>query len=79
MKKLFKLYMDWIQTAWNFKLVISVIIFMFFGVLYNNTQNDVYLWLMIIPGTFLVPYMFTPFVILYIIRPIYWLINKFKK
>jgi hypothetical protein len=79
MKKIADLYIQWIEKYGSIKLSSSLFLFIFLAVLFNLTDNNIFLWLFIIPCSYLIPFILTTFLYAWIVRPIVWLIAIVKK
>jgi len=65
-----KWFLDFIQKNGTLKLLVSVILLVIFGVLFDYTDNSIYIKLMLIPCIYIVPLFITGFVYAFIIWPI---------
>jgi hypothetical protein len=71
-----KIYLRFLQKNGVLKLAISITLYIILGLLFNLTNNSLYLNLMIIPSLYVVPMIITAFVYSFIIYPISLLRKK---
>lgn len=78
MKNLINLYLAWLQNTASLKLLLSIVLIMLCGIFYDKTSDNTFLWFIILPCLYLVPFILTTFIYVWIVKPIIWLINKIK-
>ena len=79
MKTLLNLFLNYIQKNAGVKVFITIILSVFFGILYDITDNFVFIWFLTIPALYLVPLIITLFVYGFIVFPIQSIRKLFKK
>jgi len=74
-----KTLLKFLENNSGIKIIISMILIVMFAMLFVLTEKNIFLWLEIIPGLYLVPLVLVSFVYAWIIRPISLLIKRIKR
>jgi hypothetical protein len=75
--------MNWIlsllQRNSAIKIVVSISLLLILAILYRFFNNEIFIQLMIIPGLYLIPLIIVLILYAWIVNPIKYLIDKYKK